>query len=59
MDMPTDVEFTVEELIPYITKDKKFDGEKISLIQVDTVGKAYIKEVDLNWMKRHLEEYKK
>ncbi len=59
MDMPTDVEFTVEELIPYITKDKKFDGEKISLVQVDTVGKAYIKEVDLDWMKRHLEEYKK
>ena len=59
MDMPTEVEFTADQLMPYITRDKKFDGEKISLIQVDTVGKAYIKEVDLNWMKRHLEGYKK
>lgn len=59
MDMPTEVEFTADQLMPYITRDKKFDGEKISLIQVDTVGKAYIKEVDLNWMKSHLEGYKK
>ena len=59
MNMPVNIEFTADQLLPYIAKDKKFDGEKISLIQVDTVGQGYIKEVNLKWLKTHLEEYKK
>ena len=57
MDMPVQVECSVEELMPYLVKDKKFDGKMMSLVQVDEIGKGYIKEVDINWIENHIRNY--
>lgn len=57
MDMPVKVRCSADELMPYIVKDKKFDGQTMSLVQVDEIGKGYIKEVSIDWLRKHLEVY--
>lgn len=58
MGMPTHIDFDVDEAMNLIKKDKKYNGSKVSIVQVDEVGKGYLKDVDLEWIRERMEDYK-
>ena len=56
MGLPTHVDYDIEEVLKFIKNDKKFDGSMITIIQVDEIGKGYLKEVELDRLRKHMEE---
>ena len=53
---PTHVDYDIEEVLKFVKNDKKFDGSMITIIQVDEIGKGYLKEVELDRLRKHMEE---
>lgn len=56
MGLPTHVDYDIEEVLKFVKNDKKFDGSMITIIQVDEIGKGYLKEVELDRLRKHMEE---
>lgn len=55
MGMPVKIDYTVEEVISYALKDKKYNGSHFTIAQVDQAGKGYLKEVTPQWLRKHME----
>ena len=51
-----DLPFDIDELIPYILRDKKNSGEKQTLILFEDFGKCRIEKINKNLLYKYLTE---
>lgn len=58
MGMPTKTNYDIDSILALIKADKKIHDSKITIVQVDEIGKGYLKDVDLEWIRKHMEESK-
>lgn len=56
MGMPTHIDYAIDEVLELVLKDKKCGKNTITIVQVDEPGKGYLKEVDMKWLRKHMEE---
>ncbi len=54
--LKTDLPFDIDELIPYILRDKKNSGEKQTLILFEDFGKCRIEKINKNLLYKYLTE---
>lgn len=55
-NLPTSDEVKKKDLLPFITNDKKVRHEKINIVLLEQIGKAYIKKIDLKNIEKYLGE---
>ena len=55
-DLPFESPYNLNELIPYLLKDKKIQKTKLHFIVVEKLGEATIKPIMLTKLKQYLEE---
>ncbi len=54
MEIPIIENIDVEKSIEFIKNDKKANGNKIDMIKVDQIGKAYIDNIDINDLRKYI-----
>ena len=55
-DLPIDCPYPIEELIPYILKDKKIKQNHLHLVVVTQLGEATIQPILVSQLQKYLEE---
>lgn len=55
-NLPTHDEVKLEDLTMFITNDKKIRNDKINIVFLEHIGKAYIKEIDIKKIDKYLGE---
>ena len=53
--LPTKADFSSEELISYVKRDKKAKGDKITVIYVEEIGSFIMKDIEINEMKKYID----
>lgn len=56
MGIPLIQHLDVEECINFIKNDKKAKGNEIELVKVDTVGEAYLEKIQIDELRKYIEE---
>lgn len=56
LHMPMDTLIPKEHILGIIAKDKKMQGQNITIVKVPAVGKAYLEKVDFQEIKTYLEK---
>lgn len=56
LNLKTKIEYDQEKVFSYILNDKKSDKKKITMVFVDEIGKSYLKDVDLEQVRKYLED---
>lgn len=54
MKMPYEANYEKEEILRYITNDKKAEGDMIDIVQVDKIGKGYIKKISIKELETYI-----
>lgn len=52
-----DVDIPINDMMDYISRDKKTEGDDVNLILLKHIGESYIKKVSLDTLQKRLEEY--
>lgn len=55
-NLPIDLPYSIDELIPYIVKDKKIHKDVLHFVEVDAIGKAKIVPIALESISTYLKE---
>lgn len=55
-DLPHTLPYSIEELLPYLTKDKKVHKDTLHFVDVENLGHAKIIPVNLDDLRNYLEE---
>lgn len=56
MNLSVSADYEPSQLMGLIAKDKKADGDHISIVQVDVIGQAYTKEITLEELADYIQE---
>lgn len=54
MGIPIINNLDVEKSISFIKNDKKVSGDKIDIVKVDEIGKAYIENIDIEHLRKYI-----
>lgn len=56
--LPYQDDFSVEEIMSYIKHDKKLNGEKITICEVNEIGKYQLVDIDLKELEERIKRFK-
>lgn len=56
MNLPYDADCDTEQLLAYVERDKKAADSMISIVQVDSIGEGYVKELPICELRNYMEE---
>ena len=54
MNLPIDAAYDPDEVIHLIFNDKKADGKKVTIVQVEEIGHAQLIDVDIETLRKYL-----
>ena len=50
-DLPISYDYTLSDLLPYLTKDKKAKGDILQVVYVNEIGKFEFKKINIEEIK--------
>ena len=54
LNLPIDAAYDPDEVIHLIFNDKKADGKKVTIVQVEEIGHAQLIDVDIETLRKYL-----